>query len=116
MALDESAVAVLLDALASDQRSEARVATEERLRSSTMQVWIDQDLCTGDGICEDVCPDVFVILDDGIAYVHEVDLVMDDPGQQTGLARVAARDETAVVSAALVCPGECIFIEPVGDR
>ncbi|NCZ90909.1 MAG: ferredoxin, partial [Actinobacteria bacterium] len=25
-----------------------------------MRVWIDQDLCTGDGLCIDHCPDVFV--------------------------------------------------------
>ncbi|NCX05803.1 MAG: ferredoxin, partial [Actinobacteria bacterium] len=27
-----------------------------------MRVWIDQDLCTGDGLCVDLCPDVFVQL------------------------------------------------------
>ena len=36
-----------------------------------MRVWIDQDLCTGDGLCVDHCPDVFVQLEDGIAYVRE---------------------------------------------
>ena len=25
-----------------------------------LMVWIDQDLCTGDGICEEIAPDVFV--------------------------------------------------------
>ncbi|MGA1035877.1 MAG: ferredoxin, partial [Ilumatobacteraceae bacterium] len=30
-----------------------------------MRVWIDQDLCTGDGLCVDHCPDVFTLLDDG---------------------------------------------------
>ena len=34
-----------------------------------MHVWIDQDLCTGDGLCTDHCPEIFVILEDGIAYV-----------------------------------------------
>ncbi|MEZ5255991.1 MAG: ferredoxin [Ilumatobacteraceae bacterium] len=24
-----------------------------------MKVWIDQDLCTGDGLCEEIAPDVF---------------------------------------------------------
>jgi len=23
-----------------------------------MKVWIDQDLCTGDGLCEEIAPDV----------------------------------------------------------
>ena len=31
-----------------------------------MKVWIDQDLCTGDGLCEEICPDVFVGKDDGL--------------------------------------------------
>ena len=76
-----------------------------------MRVWIDQDLCTGDGICEDYCPDVFVILGDGIAYVREGATVMNDPGQSDGLARVRAAHEHLVMSAAVDCPGECIFIE-----
>jgi ferredoxin len=36
-----------------------------------MKVWIDQDLCTGDGLCEEIAPDVFTLLDDGLAYVRE---------------------------------------------
>ncbi|MSX37440.1 MAG: ferredoxin, partial [Actinobacteria bacterium] len=24
-----------------------------------MKVWIDQDLCTGDGLCEEISPNVF---------------------------------------------------------
>ena len=24
------------------------------------KVWIDQDLCTGDGLCAEICPGVFV--------------------------------------------------------
>ena len=36
-----------------------------------MMVWIDQDLCTGDGICEEIAPDVFVARDDGLWVVKE---------------------------------------------
>lgn len=36
-----------------------------------MKLWIDQDLFTGDGLCEEIAPDVFVLLDDGLAYVKE---------------------------------------------
>jgi len=36
-----------------------------------MKVWIDQDLCTGDGLCEEICPSVFTLLDDGLAYVKQ---------------------------------------------
>lgn len=78
------------------------------------QVWIDQDLCTGDGICEDYCPEVFKILEDGIAYVRESGIVMNDPGQADGPARVRIDHEMCVMSAASDCPGECIFIEAIG--
>ena len=43
-----------------------------------MRVWIDQDCCTGAGLCVDHCPDVFVVLDDGIGYVHVGALVFTD--------------------------------------
>ncbi|MEX0768102.1 MAG: ferredoxin, partial [Microthrixaceae bacterium] len=38
-----------------------------------LKVWIDQDLCTGDGLCEEISPAVFALLDDGLAYVKEGD-------------------------------------------
>jgi ferredoxin len=76
-----------------------------------MRVWIDQDLCTGDGLCVDHCPDVFTLLDDGIAYVVESGQVLNDPGGSGSLAVVAPRNERDVIEAADVCPGECIFFE-----
>jgi ferredoxin len=76
-----------------------------------VRVWIDQDLCTGDGLCLDHCPDVFVQLEDGIAYVRQGDWVGSDPGGGGSLAQVSTRNERSVVNAALDCPGECIFIE-----
>ena len=51
-----------------------------------MKVWIDQDLCTGDGLCTDHAPDVFTLLEDGIAYVKEADRVLNDPGSSASLA------------------------------
>jgi ferredoxin len=38
-----------------------------------MKVWIDQDLCTGDGLCAEIAPAVFEMHNDGLAYVKEVD-------------------------------------------
>ena len=76
-----------------------------------MRVWIDQDLCTGDGLCLDHCPDVFVQLEDGIAYVAENGRALNDPGGAGSLAEVPARRHQQVINAALACPGECIFIE-----
>jgi len=76
-----------------------------------MRVWIDQDLCTGDGLCVDHCHDVFTLLEDGIAYVVEAGQVLNDPGSSGSLAAVPHRHVPAVIRAAEVCPGECIFIE-----
>jgi len=80
-----------------------------------MKVWIDQDLCTGDGLCEEIAPDVFVLLDDGLAYVREGDKIYaaakGNPQGAEGLAQVPAGLEEATREAAEECPGECIFIQ-----
>lgn len=76
-----------------------------------MRVWIDQDLCTGDGLCVDHCPEVFRQLEDGIAYVVQGQQVLNDPGGAHSLAEVDWRVRQAVINAAHACPGECIFIE-----
>jgi ferredoxin len=76
-----------------------------------MKVWIDQDLCTGDGLCEEICPSVFTLLDDGLAYVKQGDEIMSSPGGAEGLADVPTEFEDAVTEASEECPGECIFIE-----
>ena len=78
-----------------------------------MRVWIDQDLCTGDGLCTDHCPDLFVLLDDGISYVREATtgLVANDPGGRACQVVVPRKLEDQAIQAALVCPGECIFLE-----
>jgi ferredoxin len=80
-------------------------------RGMLMKVWIDQDLCTGDGLCEEIAPAVFTLLDDGLAYVKEDDKVLNDPGGAEGMATVPSDLEDAVVEAAEECPGECIFVE-----
>ena len=80
-----------------------------------MKVWIDQDLCTGDGLCEEIAPDVFVLLDDGLAYVKEGDKSFAaSKGNAQGVegkAQVPAGSEDAARQSAEECPGECIFIE-----
>ena len=80
-----------------------------------MKVWIDQDLCTGDGLCEEIAPDVFTLLDDGLAYVKEGDKIYatakGNAQGAEGLAVVPAGQEEAVIESAEECPGECIFIE-----
>ncbi len=69
-----------------------------------MKVWIDQDLCTGDGLCEEIAPAVFTLLDDGLAYVKEGIDVKSDPGGAEGLAPVPSDLEDAVTEAAEECP------------
>jgi ferredoxin len=76
-----------------------------------MKVWIDQDLCTGDGLCEEIAPAVFTLLDDGLAYVKEGEDIKSEPGGSAGMALVPDDLEDAVAEAAEECPGECIFIE-----
>ena len=76
-----------------------------------MKVWIDQDLCTGDGLCEEIAPAVFTLLDDGLAYVKDGDKILSDPGGAEGIAPVPAGQEEATIESAEECPGECIFIE-----
>ena len=80
-----------------------------------IRVWIDQDLCTGDGLCVDHAPDVFVLLEDGIAYVVQDGVALQDPGGSASTAAVPSKWVQAVVTAAEFCPGECIFIETVDD-
>jgi len=80
-----------------------------------MRVWIDQDLCTGDGLCEEIAPDVFVLLDDGLAYVREGPKIHAEseghPQGSAGVAVVPAGSEDLTIESAEECPGECIFIE-----
>ena len=80
-----------------------------------MKVWIDLDLCTGDGLCEEIAPDVFTLHDDGLAYVKEADKVFADangnPQGAEGMATIPDGFLDATVEAAEECPGECIFIE-----
>jgi len=75
-----------------------------------MKVWIDQDLCTGDGLCEEIAPAVFTLQDDGLAWVKEGDAVLSDGGS-AAKAQVVDGLEESVAEAAEECPGECIFIE-----
>ena len=76
-----------------------------------MKVRIDQDLCTGDGLCAEICPEVFIMRDDGLAYVQEDGHIFEDPGGALGMASFEEGHLDAVIESAEECPGECIFIE-----
>jgi ferredoxin len=75
-----------------------------------MRVWIDQDCCTGAGLCVDHCPELFVVLEDGIGYVHDGHSVIT--GEQRVSLPVPHRREQAAIDAVERCPGECIYVEP----
>ncbi len=96
--------------------TDAQQADGQLEYDSAMKVWIDQDLCTGDGLCEEIAPDVFVLLDDGLAYVREGDTIYAEaegnPQGAAGLAVVPKGQEDITIESAEECPGECIFIEP----
>ena len=89
-----------------------------------IKVWIDQDLCTGDGICAEICPSVFQMHDNGLAYVKEANWPTlsgpdgsprGEPVYQMaeGMALVPGEDVEAAIESAEECPGECSFIEVV---
>lgn len=62
-----------------------------------MKPVVDHDLCIGCGNCEDTCPEVFRLEDDGLAHV-----LVEDPGPDLyGCVRDAADS----------CPVDAITIE-----
>jgi ferredoxin len=94
--------------------------TEETM--SSLRVWIDQDLCTGDGLCAEICSAVFEMHDDGLAYVKEADWPNrygpdgtgnGEPALQMAAGTAAVPDNLIddVIESADACPGECIFID-----
>lgn len=73
-----------------------------------MRVWIDQDYCTGSGLCELIEPRVFVIGADGLARVRHGDEIL--PPGPGGSAEVPAGSEEEVRDASESCPGGCIRV------
>jgi ferredoxin len=77
------------------------------------QVYIDQNLCTGDGLCVQYAPEVFEFDIDGLAYVKSGDgELLTAPGARTD---VPAHLRLEVVDAARECPGECIHVRRASD-
>ena len=73
-----------------------------------LQVWIDQDLCTGDGLCVQYAPEVFEFDVDGLAYVKDgAASCWPSAGAQTD---VPDRLRLDVIDSAKECPGDCIHV------
>lgn len=74
-----------------------------------MRVWVDQDRCTGDGLCAQYAPEVFEFDIDGLAYVKGLDgTLLTAPGART---EVPEHLRLPVIDSARECPGECIYLE-----
>jgi ferredoxin len=59
---------------------------------------VDEDLCIGCGTCEEICPDVFQVGDDGFSHV-----IAPDP-------EAACADVDCCEAAAEECPVDAISI------
>jgi ferredoxin len=93
---DDSAERV--DTLASDVQS----------ADTLLQVRVDQDHCTGDGLCVQYAPQVFEFDVDGLAYVKDGDgELLTAPG---ATAAVPESLRLAVIDSADECPGDCIHV------
>lgn len=79
-----------------------------------LQVWIEQDLCTGDGLCAQYAPDVFELDIDGLAYVKgDAGDLLQEPGVRTS---VPAHLRLEVIDSAKECPGDCIHVVRSADE
>ncbi len=74
-----------------------------------MRVWIDQPACVGNGICAEICPEVFELSDGDIAYVRDGTRRL--PEGPAGTLAVPPPLEEAVIEAAEECPAACIYVE-----
>ena len=78
-----------------------------------LRVWIDQELCTGDGLCVQDAPDVFEFDVDGLAYVKGADgELLLEPGASVEVPADTIRE---VLESAKDCPGRCIHVARVDD-
>jgi ferredoxin len=90
------------------------VTKEAPVSDEALLVWVDQDRCTGDGLCVQYAPDVFEFDVDGLAYVKDStgDLQLQ-PGQRVD---VPDRLRLDVIDAAKDCPGDCIHVLRSSDE
>jgi ferredoxin len=96
-----------------ERRTAGEVPVSEAA-GEALEVWIDQDLCTGDGICAQYAPEVFELDIDGLAYVKGGDNELrTEEGATVPVPLPLIAD---VADSARECPGECIHVRRVSDR
>jgi ferredoxin len=79
------------------------------MADDALLVRVDQDLCTGDGLCVQLAPAVFEFDVDGLAYVKSSDgALLTDEGARTPVPATCVKD---VIESAEGCPGDCIYVE-----
>ncbi|HEY8532910.1 MAG TPA: ferredoxin [Micromonospora sp.] len=84
------------------------MTTRAESTTGELRVWIDQNLCTGDGLCAQYAPEVFELDVDGLAYVKDSSGELQlAPGSQVDVPSHLRRD---VIDAAKDCPGCCIHV------
>lgn len=78
-----------------------------------LRVWVDQDLCTGDGLCVQYAKEVFEFDVDGLAYVKDAAGELQlNPGARVDVPEHLRLD---VIDAAKDCPGTCIHVVRADD-
>src|SRR3954469_17053632 len=85
-----------------------RVPNVADVAETQLEVRVDQDHCTGDGLCVQYAPEVFEFDVDGLAYVKDGDgELMTAPGAKTVVPESL---RLAVIDSADECPGDCIHV------
>jgi ferredoxin len=79
-----------------------------------LRVRVDQDLCTGDGLCVQYAPEVFEFDVDGLAYVKDENGEMQLAAGVT--VPVPAAIAAQVIDSAIECPGDCIHVTDAAGR
>jgi ferredoxin len=86
----------------------------QEVTEDPLRVWVDQDLCTGDGLCVQYAPEVFEFDIDGLAYVKDGrGELLTTAGVRTD---VPAHLRLEVIDAAKECPGDCIHVVRAADE
>lgn len=90
-----------------------RRVSESNTGTAELEVWIDQELCTGDGLCVQYAPEVFEFDIDGLAYVKDA---AGDLKLAAGVrVDVPANLRLDVLDSAKECPGNCIHVADAAD-